>query len=189
MSQGVRGAAWTNQGPERLLLPSSFPSSQTILWMYVQMLPKCQSPSLVLNSLKPPHYSVSLMNSEYSKGLLQTFSSGIKLTQIAEKARAGARGRSLFLNPMLLMLAKLLLVLWKFAPGGLGRPHLWNNLGPSPGSAASGNKMPIPQAQAFPDPQPRLVSKITPDIQDLQRPLPELSTTAVREGGWKAERI
>ena len=90
--------------------PSSFPSSQTILWMYVQMLPKCQSPSLVLNSLKPPHYSVSLMNSEYSRDSCKHSALGSNLHRLLRRLKQGQEGRSLFLNPMLLMLAKLLLV-------------------------------------------------------------------------------
>lgn len=93
---------------------------------------------------------------------MQTFRSRIKLIQIAEKAEAGARREKPISKSHATDAGQTSVSFYgNLLLEGLAGLILRNNLGPSPGSAASGDKMPIPQAQAFPDPQPRLVSKIT----------------------------
>ena len=119
--QGVRRQP-ERSGARETCPRSPFPSSQTILWMCVQMPPKCQSPSLALNSLKPPHYLVSLRNSEYSRYSCKPSTLGSNLDRLMRRLKQGQEGRSLFLNPMLLT-PNFCEFLWKFAPGGLGGPH------------------------------------------------------------------
>lgn len=188
MGQGVRGQP-ERAGARETSPHSPFPSSQTILWLCVQMLPKCQFPSLVLNSLKPPHYSVSLMNSEYSRDSCKHSALGSNLYRLLRRLKQGQEGRSLFLNPMLLMPAKLLWVFmeicsWRAWQTSSSEMILVPLQALQPVETKCLYHRPRPFLTLNPDWFPKLPGK-----QDLQRPLPELSTAEWGKGGWKAEDI
>lgn len=88
-SQLIRGAAWLIKlGEASHSLSKAY---KPILWVCIQMSER-QSPSPVLYSEKPPHYSVSLMNSEYSRDSWKRSAPGSDIYRSWRGLRQGKMG-------------------------------------------------------------------------------------------------
>ena len=165
MSQGVRGQP--SQSGARETSPHSLSQAHKLSFGFVFKCRQNVSPHLWFLT----HWSHLIIHSlsnelRIFKRLLQTFSSGIKLLQIVERAEAGQERRSLFPNPMLLMPAKLLLVFMEI--------RSWRGWQPSPSEIILVPLQALQPADpsglwqnvyttglAIPDPRPQLVSEIT----------------------------
>lgn len=90
-SQPIRGVAWLIKlGETSHSLSEAYKPS---LWVCIQMSSERQSPSPVLDSEKPPHYSVSLMNSEYSRDSWRRSAPGLDIYSSWRGLRQGKMGK------------------------------------------------------------------------------------------------
>lgn len=88
-SQFMREAAWLIKlGEASHSLSKAY---RPILWVCIQISER-QSPSPVLDSEKPPHYSFSLMNSEYSRDSWKHSASGSEVYRLWRGLRQGKMG-------------------------------------------------------------------------------------------------